>query len=82
MKGEKDNAQCRFSYQVVKILNILKINFTAVNVLEDDNIRQGVKDFSEWPTIPQLFVNKKFIGGCDIINELHMSNSLLAILKK
>ncbi len=76
MKGTAKVPQCGFSSRVAGILNYLQINFKDVNVLEDDEIRQGIKDFSDWPTIPQLYVKKAFIGGSDIITEMTMSGEL------
>ena len=76
MKGDKNMPQCGFSSRVAGILNFLQVNFKDVNVLEDDEIRQGIKDFSDWPTIPQLYVKSAFIGGSDIITEMTMSGEL------
>ena len=69
MKGTPDAPQCGFSMAVANILKILNVEFKGVNVLENQNLREGIKKFSEWPTIPQLYINKEFIGGCDIIKE-------------
>ena len=76
MKGTAKMPQCGFSSRVTGILNYLQVNFKDVNVLEDDDIRQGIKDFSDWPTIPQLYVKNAFIGGSDIITEMTMSGEL------
>ena len=76
MKGTPDAPQCGFSMAVTNILKILEVNFKAVNVLEDQSIREGVKTFSDWPTIPQLYIKKEFIGGCDIIKEMYESGEL------
>ncbi|MEZ4226318.1 MAG: Grx4 family monothiol glutaredoxin [Polyangiaceae bacterium] len=76
MKGSKLFPQCGFSAQVVGILKQLGVEYKDVNVLADPDIRQGIKDFANWPTIPQLYVNGKFIGGCDIITDLHESGEL------
>ena len=76
MKGNKDMPMCGFSNQVVHILNQTGIEFEAKNVLEDEVLRQAIKDFSDWPTIPQLYVNGEFIGGCDIVTELFQSGDL------
>ena len=76
MKGTSNMPQCGFSSRVAGILNFLQVNFKDVNVLEDDEIRQGIKDFSDWPTIPQLYVKDAFIGGSDIITEMTMSGEL------
>ena len=76
MKGNKDMPMCGFSNQVVHILNQSGVTYEAKNVLEDEVLRQAIKDFSDWPTIPQLYVNGEFIGGCDIITELFQSGEL------
>ena len=76
MKGNSNMPQCGFSSRVAGILNFLQVNFKDVNVLEDDEIRQGIKDFSDWPTIPQLYVKSAFVGGSDIITEMTMSGEL------
>ena len=76
MKGTSKMPQCGFSSRVAGILNYLDVNFKDINVLEDDEIRQGIKDFSDWPTIPQLYVKNAFIGGSDIITEMTMSGEL------
>ena len=80
MKGNRDMPMCGFSNQVVHILNQNGVQFEAKNVLEDEILRQAIKEFSDWPTIPQLYVNGEFIGGCDIITELHQSGELAAQL--
>ena len=76
MKGTKDMPQCGFSSRVAGVLNYMGVNFADVNVLADDDIRQGIKDFSDWPTIPQLYVKGEFVGGCDIITEMTLSGEL------
>ena len=76
MKGTPDQPQCGFSMTVSNVLKHLNINFKGVNVLEDENLRQGIKDFSDWPTIPQLYVKKEFIGGSDIIKEMFENGEL------
>ena len=76
MKGTKTMPQCGFSSRVAAILNYMEVDFKDVNVLEDDGIRQGIKDFSDWPTIPQLYVKGEFVGGCDIITEMVLSGEL------
>jgi monothiol glutaredoxin len=81
MKGNKSFPQCGFSNQVVQILKKEGVEFETVNVLADPEIRQGIKEFSNWPTIPQLYVNGKFVGGCDIINEMHANGELDKELK-
>ena len=82
MKGTKDFPQCGFSAVVVQILKNLNVEFVDVNVLTNPDIRQGIKDFSDWPTIPQLYVNGEFIGGCDIIKEMFQSQELQQLLAK
>ena len=69
MKGTPEAPQCGFSAQVIQILNFLKVKYHTFDVLSDSEIREGVKEYSDWPTIPQLYVNKEFIGGCDIVQE-------------
>lgn len=81
MKGSKLMPSCGFSARVVEILNSLNVNFETRNVLEDDLLRQGIKEFSDWPTIPQLYVKGEFIGGCDIITELFQTGELQNMLK-
>ena len=80
MKGTPDAPQCGFSMAVSNMLKILEVNFQGINVLEDQNIREGIKVFSDWPTIPQLYVKKEFIGGCDIVKEMYESGELKKIL--
>lgn len=81
MKGDKENPMCGFSAQVVQILNLYNVDYEVVNVLEDWDLREGIKVFSSWPTIPQLYVNGEFIGGCDIVMESHRKGELVSILK-
>ena len=81
MKGTPDAPQCGFSLAVANILKIMNVKFKGVNVLEDQNLRQGIKEFSEWPTIPQLYVKKEFIGGCDIIKEMYENGELAKYLE-
>ena len=76
MKGTKDMPQCGFSSRVAGVLNFMGIEFSDINVLADDAIRQGIKDYSDWPTIPQLYVKGEFVGGCDIITEMTLSGEL------
>ncbi len=76
MKGTKTMPQCGFSSRVAGVLNFMGVEYTDVNVLADDAIRQGIKDFSDWPTIPQLYVKGEFVGGCDIITEMTLSGEL------
>ena len=81
MKGTKDAPMCGFSAQVVHILNSYGVNYHTVNVLDNWDIREGIKKFANWPTIPQLYVNGKFVGGCDITSELHRKGELAKILE-
>ena len=81
MKGTPDAPQCGFSMAVSNMLKILEVNFQGVNVLEDQNIREGIKVFSDWPTIPQLYIKKEFVGGCDIIKEMYENGELKKILE-
>lgn len=76
MKGTKDMPQCGFSSRVAGVLNYMGVTYSDVNVLSDEDIRQGVKEFSDWPTIPQLYVKGEFVGGCDIITEMTLSGEL------
>ena len=76
MKGTPDAPQCGFSMAVSNMLKILEVNFKGVNVLEDQSLREGIKVFSDWPTIPQLYVKKEFVGGCDIVKEMYESGEL------
>ena len=82
MKGTPDAPQCGFSMAVSNMLKILEVNFKGINVLEDENLRQGIKDFSDWPTIPQLYVKKEFIGGCDIVKEMYENGELKKIFQE
>ena len=76
MKGTASMPQCGFSSRVAGVLNYMGVQFSDVNVLADDAVRQGIKDFSDWPTIPQLYVKGEFVGGCDIITEMMLSGEL------
>ena len=76
MKGTPDSPQCGFSMAVSNMLKILEVNFKGVNVLENEKLRQGIKEFSDWPTIPQLYIKKEFVGGCDIIKEMFENGEL------
>jgi len=76
MKGTKSMPQCGFSSRVAGVLNFMGVEFNDVNVLADEEIRQGIKDYSDWPTIPQLYVKGEFVGGCDIITEMTLSGEL------
>ena len=80
MKGTPDAPQCGFSMAVSNMLKILEVNFKGINVLEDQNLREGIKTFSDWPTIPQLYIKKEFIGGCDIVKEMYENGELKKIL--
>ena len=82
MKGTPDAPQCGFSMAVSNVLKHLKVDFKGINVLEDENLRQGIKDFSDWPTIPQLYVKQEFIGGCDIVKELFEKGELKKLLEE
>ena len=82
MKGTPDAPQCGFSMAVSNMLKILEVNFKSVNVLENEQIRQGIKEFSEWPTIPQLYIKKEFVGGCDIVKEMYENGDLKKILEE
>ena len=81
MKGTPDAPQCGFSMAVSNILKILEVDYKGINVLEDQKIREGVKVFSDWPTIPQLYIKKEFIGGCDIIKEMYENGELKKIFQ-
>ena len=76
MKGTPDAPQCGFSMAVSNILKILEVNFQGINVLENQNLREGIKLFSDWPTIPQLYIKKQFVGGCDIVKEMYENGEL------
>jgi len=80
MKGNKEMPQCGFSAQVVQILNETGVDYDVRNVLEDPILREAIKDYSDWPTIPQLYINSEFIGGCDIIMELFQNGELTTLL--
>ena len=80
MKGTPDAPQCGFSMAVSNMLKILEVNFKSVNVLEDQSIREGIKVFSDWPTIPQLYIKKEFVGGCDIVKEMYENGELKKVL--
>ena len=81
MKGTPDEPQCGFSMAVSNILKILEVKFNGVNVLEEQSIRDGVKIYSDWPTIPQLYIKNEFVGGCDIIKEMYENGELKKILE-
>ena len=82
MKGTPDAPQCGFSMAVSNMLKILEVNFKSVNVLEDQSIREGIKIFSDWPTIPQLYVKKEIVGGCDIVKEMYESGELKKVFEE
>ena len=82
MKGTPDAPQCGFSMAVSNILKILEVKFNGVNVLENQQLREGIKEYSEWPTIPQLYIKKEFIGGCDIVKEMYENGELKTVLKE
>ena len=81
MKGTPDAPQCGFSMAISNILKILEINFKGINVLENEHIRQGIKKYSDWPTIPQLYIKKEFVGGCDIVKEMYENGELKKVLE-
>ena len=81
MKGTPDAPQCGFSMAVSNILKILEVKFKGINVLENEQLRLGIKEYSEWPTIPQLYIKKEFIGGCDIVKEMYENGELNKILE-
>ena len=82
MKGTPDAPQCGFSMAVSNVLKLLNVDFKGINVLEDENLRQGIKEFSDWPTIPQLYVKQEFIGGCDIVKEMFEKGELKKLLEE
>jgi len=82
MKGTPDSPQCGFSMAVCNVLKHLNVKFKGVNILEDNELREGIKDFSDWPTIPQLYVKNEFIGGCDIVKEMFEKGELQSLLKE
>ena len=81
MKGTPDAPQCGFSMAVSNIFKILEVKFKSINVLENQSMRDGIKTFSDWPTIPQLYIKKEFIGGCDIIKEMYESGELVKLFE-
>ena len=81
MKGTPDAPQCGFSMATSNILKVLEVNFKGVNVLENQNLREGIKVFSDWPTIPQLYVKNEFVGGCDIVKEMYESGELAKLFE-
>ena len=81
MKGTPEAPQCGFSLAVANLLKILEVNYKGVNVLEDQNLREGIKIFSDWPTIPQLYIKKEFVGGCDIVKEMFENGELKKVFE-
>ena len=81
MKGTPDAPQCGFSMTVSNMLKILEVNFKGINVLENQELREGIKVFSDWPTIPQLYIKKEFVGGCDIVKEMYENGELKQTLE-
>ena len=81
MKGTSDAPQCGFSMAIANILKILNIKFKGINVLENEQLRLGIKEYSEWPTIPQLYIKKEFVGGCDIVKEMYGNGELNKVLE-
>ena len=81
MKGTPDAPQCGFSMATTNILKILEVNFKGINVLENQNLREGIKVYSDWPTIPQLYVKNEFIGGCDIVKEMYETGELTKLFE-
>ena len=82
MKGTSESPQCGFSMAVSNVLKHLKVNYKDINVLDDNNLREGIKKFSDWPTIPQLYVKNEFIGGCDIVKEMFEKGELTTLFKE
>ncbi|UNE55218.1 Grx4 family monothiol glutaredoxin [Bartonella machadoae] len=82
MKGTPDAPQCGFSGQVVQILDYLGVEYKGINILASNELRQGIKDYSNWPTIPQLYIKGEFVGGCDIVKEMFQNNELQELLKE
>ena len=81
MKGTPDAPQCGFSMAVSNMLKILEVNFKGINVLENQELREGIKVFSDWPTIPQLYIKKEFVGGCDIVKEMYENGELTKLFE-
>ena len=82
MKGTPESPLCGFSARAVEILNSYKVPVKGINILDDENLRQGIKEFTNWPTVPQIFINGEFVGGCDIITEMHANNEIAPMLGK
>ncbi len=81
MKGTKEMPQCGFSSRVAGVLNYMGVDYADINVLADENVRQGIKEYSDWPTIPQLYIKGEFVGGCDIVTEMTLSGELDTMLE-
>ena len=81
MKGTPDTPQCGFSMAISNMLKILNVNFKGINILENENLRQAIKEFSDWPTIPQLYIKKEFVGGSDIVKEMYENGELIKLLE-
>ena len=81
MKGTPDTPQCGFSMAISNMLKILNVNFKGIDVLENESLRQGIKEFSDWPTIPQLYIKKEFVGGSDIVKEMYENGELIKLLE-
>ena len=81
MKGTPDAPQCGFSMAVSNMLKILEVDYKGINVLENQSLREGIKQFSDWPTIPQLYIKKEFVGGCDIVKEMYETGELAKLLE-
>ena len=81
MKGTPEAPQCGFSLAVANLLKILEVNYKGINVLEDQDLREGIKVFSDWPTIPQLYIKKEFVGGCDIVKEMFENGELKKVFE-
>ena len=82
MKGTPDAPQCGFSMTISNLLKILEVNFKGINVLESQSLREGIKEFSDWPTIPQVYIKGEFVGGCDIVKEMYENGELKKILEE
>ena len=82
MKGTPDAPQCGFSMAISNLLKILEVNFKGINVLESQSLREGIKEFSDWPTIPQVYIKGEFVGGCDIVKEMYENGELKKILEE
>jgi len=81
MKGTPDAPQCGFSMAISNMMKVLEVNYKGINVLESQELREGIKIFSEWPTIPQLYIKKEFVGGCDIVKEMYENGELKKVLE-